>query len=72
MIEHLKKGDMATQSEALLADAGWLPEPLRTAGVGKVALDPDDNADYGHRDIEDDGDVHPIPDDEHDYAVAAE
>ena len=29
-IEHLKKGDMATEAETLLADAGWLPEPLRT------------------------------------------
>jgi ParB family chromosome partitioning protein len=29
-IEHLKKGDMATEAETLLAGAGWLPEPLRT------------------------------------------
>jgi ParB family chromosome partitioning protein len=32
-IEHLKKGDMATEAETLLADSGWLPEPLRTAKV---------------------------------------
>lgn len=31
-IAHLKKGDMATEAEALLADASWLPEPLRTPG----------------------------------------
>ena len=31
-IEHLKKGEMAAEAEALLADAGWLPEPLRTPG----------------------------------------
>ncbi|WP_315836186.1 ParB/RepB/Spo0J family partition protein [Bradyrhizobium prioriisuperbiae] len=31
-IEHLKKGDMATEAEALLADTAWLPEPLRTPG----------------------------------------
>jgi ParB family chromosome partitioning protein len=31
-IEHLKKGDMAVEAETLLADAGWLPEPLRTPG----------------------------------------
>jgi ParB family chromosome partitioning protein len=31
-IEALKKGDMAREAEALLADAGWLPEPLRTPG----------------------------------------
>ena len=29
-IEHLKKGDMAAEAQALLADTGWLPEPLRT------------------------------------------
>ncbi len=31
-IEHLKKGDMAAEAETLLADTGWLPEPLRTLG----------------------------------------
>lgn len=31
-IAHLKKGDMATEAEALLTDTGWLPEPLRTPG----------------------------------------
>lgn len=31
-IEHLKKGDMAAEAETLLADTGWLPEPLRTSG----------------------------------------
>ena len=30
MIDHLKKGDMAREAERLLADAGWLPEPMRT------------------------------------------
>lgn len=29
LIDHLKKGDMAREAERLLADAGWLPEPLR-------------------------------------------
>ncbi|MFG1263277.1 ParB/RepB/Spo0J family partition protein [Xanthobacter aminoxidans] len=29
-IAHLKKGDMAREAESLLADSGWLPEPLRT------------------------------------------
>jgi ParB family transcriptional regulator, chromosome partitioning protein len=32
-IELLKKGDMAVEAERLLAGTGWLPEPLRTAGV---------------------------------------
>ena len=33
LIEGLKKSDMAEQAERLLADTGWLPEPLRTPGV---------------------------------------
>lgn len=33
-IEHLKKEKMSTEAERLLADTGWLPEPLRL-------LDPD-------------------------------
>ena len=33
-IAHLKKGEMAEQAQDLLADAGWLPEPLRTPGQG--------------------------------------
>lgn len=32
LIDHLKKGEMAQQAEQLLADTGWLPEPLRLAG----------------------------------------
>lgn len=29
LIDHLKKGDMAVEAERLLAETGWLPEPLR-------------------------------------------
>ena len=32
-IAHLKKGEMAAEAETLLADTGWLPEPLRTPGA---------------------------------------
>lgn len=32
LIDHLKKPDMAKEAERLLADTGWLPEPLRMAG----------------------------------------
>ncbi|WP_454888332.1 ParB/RepB/Spo0J family partition protein [Sphingobium herbicidovorans] len=40
LIGHLKKGDMAKEAERLLADSGWLPEPLRLAGVdGNPASD---------------------------------
>lgn len=30
LIDHLKKADMASEAERLLAGSGWLPEPLRT------------------------------------------
>ncbi|ESZ02789.1 MULTISPECIES: ParB/RepB/Spo0J family partition protein [unclassified Mesorhizobium] len=32
LIDHLKKADMAKEAERLLADSGWLPEPLRLRG----------------------------------------
>ena len=34
LIDHMKKGDMAKEAERLLADSGWLPEPLRPTDVG--------------------------------------
>lgn len=33
LIDHFKKSDMATEAERLLADTGWLPEPLRTPEI---------------------------------------
>ncbi len=33
LIDHLKKGAMAKEAERLLADTGWVPEPLRTPGL---------------------------------------
>ncbi|UXR92899.1 ParB/RepB/Spo0J family partition protein [Agrobacterium tumefaciens] len=40
LIAHLKKGDMAVEAERLLADSGWLPEPLRLADLdGEVAAE---------------------------------
>ncbi|CAA0103152.1 Nucleoid occlusion protein [Starkeya nomas] len=41
LIEHLKKGDMAKEAERLLADTGWLPEPLRLVEQGEPATDGD-------------------------------
>jgi ParB family chromosome partitioning protein len=35
-IAHLKKAEMAKEAERLLDGTGWLPEPLRTAGVGSA------------------------------------
>ena len=32
LIDHLKKAEMASEAESLLAGTGWLPEPLRTPG----------------------------------------
>lgn len=29
LIDHMKKSDMAKEAERLLAETGWLPEPLR-------------------------------------------
>ncbi len=33
LIDHMKKGEMAVEAERLLAESGWLPEPLRDASV---------------------------------------
>ncbi len=39
LIDHLKKGDMAKEAERLLADSGWLPEPLRLVDSDVKAID---------------------------------
>jgi ParB family chromosome partitioning protein len=36
LIDHLKKPDMAREAERLLADSGWLPEPLRMPPSGEA------------------------------------
>lgn len=41
LIDHLKKGDMAKEAERLLADTGWVPEPLRTSGEPEASLEAD-------------------------------
>lgn len=38
LINHLKKADMASEAERLLAGTGWLPEPLRSPGLDAPAL----------------------------------
>lgn len=40
LIDHLKKADMAKEAERLLADSGWLPEPLRCVDLDVEAVDP--------------------------------
>ena len=47
LIEHLKKGDMAKEAERLLADTGWLPEPLRLFEDAQGADDAE-----GHENVE--------------------
>ncbi|WP_426265304.1 ParB/RepB/Spo0J family partition protein [Sphingomonas sp. PWP1-2] len=39
-IAHLKKPEMAAEAQTLLADSGWLPEPLRTPGRTLFAVVP--------------------------------
>lgn len=38
LIDHLKKPDMAREAERLLAQSGWLPEPLRTPELAAAEL----------------------------------
>ena len=42
LIDHLKKGDMAREAERLLADRGWLPEPLRLPGIDAISVEAED------------------------------
>ena len=40
LIDHLKKGDMAKEAERLLAETGWVPEPLRRVDLDGTVVDP--------------------------------
>lgn len=76
LIAHLKKGDMAKEAERLLADTGWLPEPLRPA-VDAQAVDGATDQDQGSVALPDflagdDEDVAPDSDDDPVALVAAE
>jgi ParB family chromosome partitioning protein len=42
LLDHLKKGEMATEAERLLKGSGWLPEVLRRANL--AALDGEEMA----------------------------
>jgi ParB family chromosome partitioning protein len=75
LIGHLKKGDMAKEAERLLAETGWLPEPLRMADEGievdpasGIAAEADNLPDFLSGDGEDD----PADDEEEQHMVAAE
>ena len=76
LIGHLKKGDMAKEAERLLADTGWLPEPLRMVDEGAEVDqghvpegEADDLPDFLAGDGEEDG---PVDDEEEQHMVAAE
>ena len=74
LIAHLKKGDMATEAERLLAETGWLPEPLRNSGADAESTE----ADAGEGDealpdfLDGDDDESTADDDEERHLAAAE
>jgi ParB family chromosome partitioning protein len=37
LIDHMKKADMAKEAERMLADTGWLPEPLRLVSESETS-----------------------------------
>nr|WP_319483780.1 ParB/RepB/Spo0J family partition protein [uncultured Cohaesibacter sp.] len=59
-IAHFKKNEMADEAERLLADSGWLPEPLRMNGADIEVTETDEI------------DTEPKADDDEDHPVAAE
>ncbi|WP_114215813.1 ParB/RepB/Spo0J family partition protein [Ochrobactrum sp. 3-3] len=80
LIDHMKKGDMAKEAERLLADTGWLPEPLRTNEGAAEAEAQTASLEGGDEDLpafladgdgEDDALAEP-EDDEHVAMIAAE
>jgi ParB family chromosome partitioning protein len=80
LVDHLKKPEMAKEAERLLADTGWLPEPLRTpdSQVTEVDGQPEGGGDLLPAflaDGEDDAGDDPTPSDSEEdqsHAVAAE
>ena len=75
LIGHLKKGDMAKEAERLLADTGWLPEPLRMVESDievDVAQAADAEADALPDFLSGDGQDDPTDDEEDQHMLAAE
>ncbi|RWJ00039.1 ParB/RepB/Spo0J family partition protein [Mesorhizobium sp.] len=74
LIDHLKKPEMAKEAERLLADTGWLPEPLRLTADEAAAAPPAEDEEHDLPDfLAGDGVDGPAePDDGAAQAVAAE
>jgi ParB family chromosome partitioning protein len=73
LIDHLKKGDMAKEGERLLAESGWLPEPLRLIGEDAPADQAaEEDAALPEFLAGDDTDGLAAPEDEAAHAIAAE
>ncbi|RWJ43128.1 ParB/RepB/Spo0J family partition protein [Mesorhizobium sp.] len=72
LIDHLKKGDMAKEAERLLAESGWLPEPLRLSGDDAPAGEPAGAADEALPEFLTVDDDQATADDVTMHAVAAE
>jgi ParB family chromosome partitioning protein len=76
LIDHLKKGDMAKEAERLLAETGWVPEPLRRSDLDGAVIAPMvepegvDEGDLPAFLASDDGDSAPA--DEEELSAAAE
>ena len=76
LIDHMKKGDMAKEAERLLAQTGWLPEPLRLTGADgdgcaePVDQDGGDEALPAFLDDDDEEEAADVEEDEHAMIVA--
>lgn len=79
LMGHLKKGDMAKEAERLLADTGWLPEPLRMSDDTAAIDDQPVMSEGGDEDLPaflaedgEDDEANEPEDDEHVAMIAAE
>ena len=72
LIDHLKKGDMAREAERLLADSGWLPEPLRLPEIDAISDESEDgNGDGALQDIDGDDEEDREPGDDNVVSLPA-
>jgi ParB family transcriptional regulator, chromosome partitioning protein len=72
LIDHLKKGDMAREAERLLEGTGWLPEPLRPAGIEAVSDAATSEAEALPEFLAQDDEVEGEADEDQPHVVAAE